>query len=73
MLAFSTQINELMPDTFVKVQMDNGKIKYGYLIDSIVTQDEISLVSNCYAELALPMKIETFKTRNIVSIDPYMR
>jgi len=63
MIAHSVQISEVVPETFVKIVLNNGKHRYGYLIKS----------DNKQTEIFNDLKIESFDPETVLSIDPFMK
>ena len=66
------QFSELLPDTFVKVILNNGKHKYGFLLDSNAEQMLIVTDPN-YRDDFNAMSFEKLDTNAILSIDPFMK
>lgn len=73
MIAFSTQISEVVPNVFVKVMMNSGRSKYGYVYDTEIKENSFALVSANKSDSIFPMDIEIIDTNMVVSIDPYLR
>ena len=74
MIAHSIQISELLPDTFVKIILNNGKHKYGFLLNSTEKEESLLMVSRPdNADDLNSMSFESIDASSIYSIDPYLK
>ena len=71
----SVQISELIPDTFVRVVLNNGKHKYGYMLNTSKEADDHTVVVAMQSPFDSFNEVvfEKLDTRSIVSIDPFMK
>ena len=74
MIATSIQINDLLPDTFVKVLLNNGRQKFGFLLNDHQSQDQLVLMSGLETNDRLgDISIDAIDMNSVISIDPYMK
>lgn len=74
MITHSIQISDLLPETFVKIILNNGKRKYGFLFSSTSQDEQLVFVSRPDAtENVNDMSIEMIDAITVASIDPYMK
>jgi hypothetical protein len=74
MIAHSVQLTELMPSTFVKVLLNNGIRKFGFLLNPETVSKELLLVSGLEKRDSLgDVSIEAIEMDKVISIDAHMR
>lgn len=74
MIAHSIQLADLLPDTFVKVLLNNGRQKFGFLLNPESTGNQLLLVSGLEKRDSLgDVSIDAIEMDNILSVDAYMR
>lgn len=74
MITHSIQISELLPDTFVKIILNSGKHLYGFLHTSGWDEEAVLVTSNVTDPGgASEIHVETIDTKNVLSIDPFLK
>jgi len=74
MITHSIQISELLPDSFVKIILNTGKHKYGYIQNSGPLDNQVLLFSRPDStENFNEMSFEMIDSETVVSIDSLMK
>lgn len=74
MIAHSIQISELLPDSFVKIILNTGKHKYGYIQNSAPMDNQVLLFSSPDSTKNFnEMSFEMIDSETVVSIDSFMK
>jgi len=74
MIAHSIQIAELLPNSFVKIILNSGLHKYGFIQNSSCWENQLLIVSRPDStEDFSKMSFETIDANTVVSVDPYLK